>query len=261
MKPESVIEAKYFTKPFSELTNKYPILKSYLISINPPKFDLGNPKILSLINKYLYKEVVNLEVSVPQNYLIPSLGIRYAYCEYIVSTIKTNYPLIEIGTGASAAISMILASVYNKNVLATEINEDSFHSALRNIEINQLNNSINLLKSKGEILHDLIPKGNYSGLLCYPPIYTNDKTILAKKRGWKGKETELFGGGEEGLDFALQLIEEALNNNDICIEVISLMLLKKEQVKILIRNIPKKRKKHYIEIIAGTRKRYVVIIK
>ena len=260
LEPAEIIEAKYFTLPFSKLLEKYSFLNSLLISVNPPKFDLGNPYVLSLLNKYLYKEVVGLKISIPQNYLIPSLGVRYAYCEYMNSLLKSNYPLIEIGTGSSAVISMILAKVYKKNVLATEIEKKSYQSARRNIEENHLINSIKLIQSKGEIIHNLIPKGRYSGLLCFPPIYRDDLTILSKKRGWKGTQFELIGGGKKGMDFSLKLLEEALESKDVKIDIISLMFLNRNQMNLTQKKLLKDRDSHFIQINAGTRKRYVVIV-
>jgi 23S rRNA A1618 N6-methylase RlmF len=260
LKPAEIIDAKYFTTPFSQLLEKYPFLNSLLISVDPPKFDLGDPYVLSFLNKYLYKEVVGLEISIPKNNLIPSLGIRYAYCEYMNSLLKSNYPLIEIGTGSSAVIAMILAKVYNKKVLATEIEKKSLQSARKNIEKNHLSNSIKMIHSKGEIIHNLIPKGRYSGLLCFPPIYGDDLTILAKKRGWKGTQAELMGGGKKGLDFSLKLLEEALEHKDVKIDIISLMILNKNQLKLIQTKLLKGKENHFIQINAGTRKRYVLIV-
>ncbi len=231
--PAEIIEAKYFTLPFSLLLEKYPLLNSLLISVDPPKFDLGDPYVLSLLNKYLYKEVVGLDISIPQNHLIPSLGIRYAYCEYMNSLLKSNYHLIEIGTGASAAISMILAKLYKRNVFATEIDKESYQSAKTNIENNQLQNSVKMIQSKGEIIQDLIPDGRYSGLLCFPPIYRDDLTILSKKRGWKGTEFELIGGGKKGMDFSLKLLDEALEHRNVKIDILSLMILNKNQLSLI----------------------------
>ena len=74
----------------------------------PPKFDLGDPKILSLLNHYLYKEILQLEVSVPEGFLIPALGIRHVYCDIIDSITESEDQLIEIGTGASAALAIYL---------------------------------------------------------------------------------------------------------------------------------------------------------
>ena len=107
-------EAKYFTLPFSKLVEKYPDLNSFLISENPPKFDLGNPKVLSILNKYLFKEVLQIDLDVPEGHLIPALGIRHVYCEIVNSLPQPQDPLIEIGTGASAALAMILAKKYKK---------------------------------------------------------------------------------------------------------------------------------------------------
>ena len=138
LKPTYILEAKYFSLPFSSLVEEYPILNAFLISVDPPKFDLGDPRVLSLLNKYLFKEVVDLDINVPEDFLIPSLGIRHAYSDFIANRIKSNKPIIEIGTGASAAIAMILAKKYDKQVLATEINSTSFEMANANIVTNNL---------------------------------------------------------------------------------------------------------------------------
>ena len=46
----STIEAKYYGKKFSDLLENFPELNEFLISTDPPKFDLGDPKIQSLLN-------------------------------------------------------------------------------------------------------------------------------------------------------------------------------------------------------------------
>ena len=94
LKIEEVIEAKYFTIPFDKLVQKNPNLAIYAISINPVRFDLGNPEVLSKINQSLYETVLDIKIKVPENYLIPTLGIRYAYCEAIISRVFSSLPII-----------------------------------------------------------------------------------------------------------------------------------------------------------------------
>ena len=260
LKPTYILEAKYFSLPFSSLVEEYPILNAFLISVDPPKFDLGDPRVLSLLNKYLFKEVVDLDINVPEDFLIPSLGIRHAYSDFIASRMKSNKPIIEIGTGASAAIAMILAKKYNKQVVATEIDPSSIEMAIANIKVNHLENKIEIIKSEGEIIKNLIPPGEYSSLVSFPPFYDTDLTKLEKKRGWKGTPSELFGGVKDGLVFARKLLEESFQSEGIEIDVISMMLMNKEQIKELVDIVPLDRKSEIIQINAGTRKRYILVI-
>ncbi len=256
---EEIIEAKYFTIPFDELVEKNPELAIYALSVNPIKFDLGSSEVLSKVNQCLYKTVLDIYISVPQDHLIPTLGIRYAYCQATTSRIYSKYPCIEIGTGASAAISLILAKKFNRKIVATELNDASFSSARQNISVNEMDDSVMLLKSKGEIIQNLVPKGKYSALLCYPPLYEQDLTRLEKKRGWKGTYDELIGGGDDGMDFLRVLVEEIFSNNEITIKMVSLLLSSKELVEKIIKLLPESIETKVIQIIAGTRKRFILI--
>ena len=254
------INAKYYGKKFSELLERYPELHAFLISTDPPKFDLGDPKILSLLNHYLYKEILQLEVSVPEGFLIPALGIRHVYCEIIDEITESENPLIEIGTGASAVLAMTLAKKYNRKVLATEINDISIKSANKNVKANSLSEFITILQSSGEIVENLLPTGDYSTLFCYPPIYDNDQTKLWKRRGWKGVESEMFGGKIDGMDFTLKLLDEALNSEKVRIRNITVMLMNEEQIKQILIKFQKRIKSKIFQIDAGTRKRFVLWI-
>jgi len=169
--------------------------------------------------------------------------------------------VVEIGTGASAALSLILAKKYKRRILATEINEDSYFSAKKNIIDNGLDNRITLLKSRGDIILDLIPSGKYAALLCYPPIYSEDLTILKKKRGWKGVESELIGGGDDGLSFMKQLIDEYLVSEKHHFELFSILLLNLQQVKFVLSRIKRENSYQIIRFDAGTRKRYCLLFR
>jgi len=256
---EEEIEVKYFTIPFDKLVSKNPQLAIYTASVNPVKFDLGNPEVLSKVNHALFKTVLDIDISVPKNHLIPTLGIRYAYCDVVATRSKSSLPFIEIGTGASAAIALILAKKYKKQVLATEINQSSILSAKNNLTSNDVETAVTLMESKGEIIQSLIPSGKYSALLCYPPLYEQDLTRLQKKRGWKGTYDELIGGGADGMDFIRQLIKEILDNLQIEIEVVSLMLSNKQILTSTITLLPKSMKREIIQLNAGTRKRFILI--
>ena len=167
---------------------------------------------------------------------------------------------MEIGTGASAAISIILAKKFNRIIIATELNDVSYQSAMKNIASNQLEKQITLLKSNGEIIKGLIPKGDYGAIISYPPIYSRGDIHLAhKKRGWRGVETELIGGNEP-LEFSKKLIKESFTTEEVNFDTVSLMVLNKSQVSELI-NYSKEFTKNFkvFRIIAGTRERWIIL--
>ncbi len=255
-KPLKVIDAKYYGIKFEDLLAIYPNLKDLLMSENN-QLDLGNPHVLSTLNEYLFRHLLELKIVVPTNYLIPAMSLRLAYIEGIKQFFN-HLPIIEIGTGASAALSLIAAKKYNQTVIATEINAESYKSAKENIVNNNLSSNITVIKSEGQVIKDFLPTGEYSVLLTYPPIYSNDLTILEKKRGWKGTQSELIGGGKDGLEFCKQLIDEALSSPKCIIRVISLMIMNKQQLTELINYC--KQNYDYIKIKAGTRFRYVLLL-
>ncbi len=160
---------------------------------------MGDPETLSELNICLFKELADLDIELPKGHLIPSYSLRMAYGKTInelltSEKINFSYPVIEIGTGASAATAMLLAKKYKRKVVTTEINEVSYQLAQKNIVRNKLRELITLIKSEGQIINEIVPEGKYSALMCYPPIYLADLTKLEKQRGWKGVQSELIAG-------------------------------------------------------------------
>jgi len=262
--PLKTIDAKHLGMKFEKLVPKYPKLEKYLINKNPPKFDLGDPETLSELNKCLFKELADLDVELPKGHLIPSYSLRMTYVKTINELIIRNginpsYPILEIGTGASAAMAMLIAKKYKRKVVATEINEVSYQLAQKNIVKNKLTELITLVKSEGQIIKEIVPEGKYAALMCYPPIYPADLTKLKKQRGWKGVQSELIAGEGE-LDFAIKLLNEAINNNDVRIDLITVQLMNKKLLEKLLMLFCDKKECDYVEIKAGTRKRYIIII-
>ena len=258
--PQKTIDAKYFSLPFKELVEKYPELNAFLISAIPPKFNLGDPFILSRINTILFKEVLDLEIRLPEDYLIPSVGVRHAFCDYVVSQLNSNETIIEIGTGASASMSLILAKKYNKSVIATEINPLALDFARINAEMNGVDEQINFKLSGGEIISELIFPGKYSALICNPPVYEEDLTRLAKTKGWRGVKDELMGGGKDGLEFTKQLINESFETEGVDIDFIALLMFNKTQIEAIVSQLSKEKQFQVIQINAGTRKRFILLI-
>jgi 23S rRNA A1618 N6-methylase RlmF len=260
IEPKKIIEAKYFTLPFKDLVERYPDLNAFLTSVDPPKFNLGDPFVLSRINTILFREILDLEIRVPEDFLIPSVGVRHAFCDYVVSQLKSDKVILEVGTGASASMSLILAKKYGKNIIATEINPLAFDFAKMNAEMNNLDEQIKFEMSKGEIISELIPQGHYSALICNPPIYEEDLTRLDKLKGWRGIKDELMGGGKDGLLFTNQLIKESFETEGVEIDFIALLMFNLAQIKLLLSSLPKECKYEVVQINSGTRKRFIFLI-
>ena len=225
------------------------------------QLDFGDSKALNYYNKAVAKVLSDLDIQVPDNHLIPAVCLRYAYAKILVDNfLKSGDKIIEIGTGASAIISQILAKSFLIECVATEINHDSFESAKNNIQNNHLTHLIQLLKSSGQILHDLVEDTHYQAILTYPPTYSEnvqDMNKLNKQRGFKGVKSEMIGGGDTGFEFTQQYLEEACKYS---IEYVTVLCLFKNHVAPSIQILEKhERSVEVIELIAGTRKRYLVI--
>lgn len=239
----------------------YPSLAQYVID---GKLDFGDHESLSMYNKAVAFSLAKLDIEVPDPHLIPAVCLRYAYVRVVYDKfLQSPKKLLEIGTGASAIISLFAAQQFDLTVVATEINESSLRSAKRNITVNKLTDKIKLLRSTGGILDDVIEVGsNFDILVTYPPTYAEsnqDIGKLGKQRGFKGIDSEMIGGGLDGFEFTKKLLLEACSGR-FSIKVITVMCLFKSHVspslKILKEN---DRKTKVIELLAGTRKRYIVI--
>ena len=203
------LDAKNFSLPLRQIKDQCPEISQWLNSNN--KIDLGNPRALYYYNKCLFKILDDIELDMPiqedtDNNLIPTAGLRRAIVSIITSEIKPT-KVIEIGTGASAIMGLLLAKK-KIHVLATEINPNSFQSASKQIQLNKLENYITLVESKGGILDYLSDSFPVDCVLSLPPYYADDtKELPKKKKGFMGTDSELYSFGED-IDFSLQLFKE-----------------------------------------------------
>ncbi len=190
---------------FKEAMRRDPTLRKYEIAKN--RIDLGNTKALLLYNRLVLQDLLSLDFTIPCGFLIPTVCSRWVF----VSWIRRDQPsrVLEIGTGASAIIAMMLAKI-GCYVEATEINEIAYRSALRNIKINDLNSAIKVKKAKNHIIEDLYDSlDEFDAIVCNPPQYDQkyyEKSSFSTK-GFLGQESELVGG-EIGHEFVVKLLEE-----------------------------------------------------
>ncbi len=236
----------------------YPALRKYEKN---GRLDFGDSDALKTYNLAIAKILLGLEIKLPDDYLIPTICLRYYYIKTLMDIVNFSN-MLEIGTGSSAIMAMIAAKVYDVEVDATEINQKSLDFAHNNIKNNQLDDKITLLKSDGGILKGVINDKKYDVLVCYPPMYPDsdlsDFTTDRNIRGFQGAVSEMIGGGD-GFEFISKLIIESMEL-DGQIRVVTVLNIKKthsDRVTELFdsRSI----QNQVIVIIAGNRSRYINI--
>ncbi|MFX1335777.1 MAG: RlmF-related methyltransferase, partial [Promethearchaeota archaeon] len=194
--------------PIKEAVKRYPSLRQYITNRNN-HIDLGNSQALLLYNRLILQDFLSLDFTIPPDFLVPTVCSRWAFISWIANDSPSI--VLEIGTGASAILALILAKI-GCFVEATEINEIAHKSALSNIRCNGLESKIVLIKinDRDRILPDKIGSLNrFDAIVCNPPQYDQDyyNQRRSYKKGFVGQESELVGG-KEGYEFIIKLIEE-----------------------------------------------------
>jgi methylase of polypeptide subunit release factors len=94
--------------------------------------------------------------------------------------------------------------LFKCDVTATELDEEFFEYARRNIERNGA--GVKLIRSNGGIIRGVIPEGErFDVIFSAPPYYERPtKGVLTEREG--------VGGGKHGEAFSVRLIEEALDH-------------------------------------------------
>ncbi|HIP89240.1 MAG TPA: DUF890 domain-containing protein [Thermococcus paralvinellae] len=175
----------------------FPELQKY---IKNGKLDFSNREARILYNKAVVKAVFGIEIEYhPKGLITPPIS-RYIFLK---TFLRGGEKVLEIGTGHSALMAIIAAKLFNCEVWATEISEEFFEYAKRNIERNKV--QVKLIKSRGEIIKGLIPEGETFDVIFSAPPYYEKPT--------KGVLTaiEAVGGGKYGEEFSLRLLKESMD--------------------------------------------------
>lgn len=193
--------------PIKDALQRCPSLSEYMVK-GKNRIDLGNSQALLLYNRLVLQDFMSLDFTVPSGYLVPTVCSRWLFVDWIIQE-RSPLKVLEIGTGASAILAMMLAKV-GCYVEATESNDLALESALANVKLNNLESQISLKK----VRRDCILRNYYDSLLefdaiiCNPPQYNQDFYLQkSSDKGFLGQESELVGG-KEGHEFVIRLIEE-----------------------------------------------------
>ncbi|MHA1912344.1 MAG: RlmF-related methyltransferase, partial [Candidatus Kariarchaeaceae archaeon] len=210
----STYDAKKNSLKIKDVLAFDPSFSEFLTSQDPPKIDFGSSKSLRKYNQLVCKKLTSISFTVPPDFLIPTIGLRITYLELIFDKyLKKGARLVEIGTGASAILSMIAAKKYQASICATEINQESIEWALKNIKKNNLEKAIQVIDSKGGLIHEVIPKEEYDLIFSFPPFY-NEETMQRRTRGFQGQVSELTGESYQGIEFSINLFKEVYERNN-----------------------------------------------
>jgi len=243
--------------PLKEALKQDPTLRKYLID-QERRIDLGNTDALLLYNRLILQDFLSLDFSIPEGFLVPTVCSRWAFLEWVLidlgSTINiARIPtILEIGTGASAILALMLAKI-GCNVEATEINSRAYKSAQENINSNKL--YIKLISVNNQIVKGIFHSlSKYDAIITNPPQYDQLYYDSMATRGFMGNESELVGG-KQGYEFIEGLLEEVNSFNNPPLVYFQLTQIKLHS-KLL--SIFKKKKYDFIRktTTIGTRLRY-----
>ncbi len=185
--------------PVKEALKVFPELGKYIDESG--RLDFSNREARILYNKAIAKAIFGLDVEYHPKGLVTTPISRYLFLK---TFLRGGEKVLEIGTGHTAMMSLMAERLFNCDVTATELDEEFFEYAKRNIEKNGGAN-VKLIKSNGGIIRGVVPKGERFDVIFSAPPYYETPTkggVLTEKEG--------VGGGRYGEAFSVRLIEEAL---------------------------------------------------
>lgn len=181
--------------PVREAIKIFPELERYLDKKG--RLDLSNRRARILYNKAIAKAVFGIEVEYHPRGLITTPISRFIFLK---TFLRGGEKVLEVGTGHSALMAIMADKLFNCEVWATEVDDEFFEYARRNIEQNR--SKVKLIKSNGEIIEGLISKGEkFDVIFSAPPYYEKPtKGVLTEREG--------VGGGKYGEAFSIKILKE-----------------------------------------------------
>ncbi|KAI0370786.1 S-adenosyl-L-methionine dependent methyltransferase [Pilatotrama ljubarskyi] len=221
---------------FLALAEAYPPLKPHII-LTPkgPTIDFKNELSQRLLTEAILLRDFGLKTELPPDRLCPPVSSTSAnrlnyilWLQDVVDAVSlalgeaSERPVLglDIGTGASAIYPLLGCRTRpNWSFTATEVDEQSYQSACRNVQANGLQDRIKVVHvdPAGPILCSLLESNvQYDFTMCNPPFYSSRDEVLqsaeAKELGpnavCTGADVEMITpGGEAG--FVGRMVEES----------------------------------------------------
>jgi len=182
------------------------------------KLDFRKESVCISLTKAILRHEFGLSWSIPPGHLCPTIPSRLDYLCWIETLLKfegiSNDCIrgLDIGTGASCIYPLLGAKLFGYSFTATELDEESYQSALKNVLENNLSSQIEVRKvSPGEILRGVVKEGEtFHFVMCNPPFFSDiHEAGVHPFRVKTGDKRQMVTCGGE-VQFILQMARESL---------------------------------------------------
>ncbi|GJD12905.1 Methyltransferase-like protein 16 [Galdieria sulphuraria] len=145
------------------------------------RLDFRKESVCISLTKAIFQHEFGLRWSIPPGHLCPAIPSRLEYLCWIETLLKFEGDLqlpirgLDIGTGASCVYPLLGAKLLGFYFTATEVDQESYQSALKNIQDNNLDSQVEIRKaSQGEILHGVMRgTDTFHFVMCNPPFFAD----------------------------------------------------------------------------------------
>ncbi|MCD6523378.1 MAG: RlmF-related methyltransferase, partial [Thermococcus sp.] len=167
--------------PVKEAVKLFPELEKYLDERG--RLDLSNREARILYNRAIAKALFRLEIEYHPRGLVTTPVSRYLFLK---TFLRGREKVLEIGTGHTAMMALIAERLFKCDVTATELDEEFFEYARKNIERNGAR--VRLLKSNGGIIRGVVPEEErFDVIFSAPPYYEKPtRGVLTEREGVGG---------------------------------------------------------------------------
>ncbi|XP_066244910.1 U6 small nuclear RNA (adenine-(43)-N(6))-methyltransferase [Euwallacea similis] len=170
---------------FKELALEFPEFKPYvkLDFSGKVNFNFKDADALRVLCCTLLKKNFGLTVNLPKNKLVPTIPLRLNYILWIEDLLdflqkSDKVKGIDIGTGASCVYPLLAAKKNGWSMVATETDPTSFEYAQNNVNNNNLQNLVTVVKVPGDsLLNDAINGQDFDFCMCNPPFFASTQEL------------------------------------------------------------------------------------
>lgn len=228
----------YRTPPnFKQMAIDYPEFRKYVKQeiTGKIKIDFKDSDTLRVLSQTLLQKDFGLDVIFPQNRLVPTIPLRLNYILWLEdllsicvndTCVDNKCPEvhgIDIGTGSTCVYALLGAKKNMWKMTGTEIDIESLNMAQENINRNNLQHLIQVIRPHCDfLLKDVIdPNIKYNFCMCNPPFFSTSHELNPKyqsrserrpapRNAFTGQTTEVVASGGE-VQFISKLIKESID--------------------------------------------------
>ncbi|KAI9209710.1 ribosomal RNA large subunit methyltransferase F-like protein [Polychytrium aggregatum] len=264
---------------FAEVAAEHPPLSQYLKKTRAGhvSIDFKNPRALRELTYGLLWKDFGIRLEIPLDSLCPPIPNRLDYLLSLQDMLlllprKESLPVhgIDIGTGASCIYPLLGCCIAEYwHFTALEIDDRSIEYARENVERNNLQDRICILKNSGSELlpPNLLTRDSYDFCMCNPPFY-EDAVAVAKGVEAKallpravctGSRNEMITDGGE-YAFVARLFEESCKLRGR-ISMYSSLIGRKKDGTALLKLLEASKDVSFVRLVAfrqGTTRRWIL---